>query len=163
MAETFSISKDEVDQYIREANEGEEYYGLERSVLMYAGGLAYITGAEPLPDDDYLPERLRPGVIWGNSGPPITLWTNLVSDELAEAFCKRSARYRHEVSELASGSKLLIVAVAGYIAGHIGIAVGVIAALVAALLRVVSMMGVSVFCKHWQASKHKQKEPQTNV
>jgi hypothetical protein len=46
---------------------------------------------------------------------------------------------------------IVLGAVAGYVAHALGMAVGVVAALVAALLRIVSSMGITVFCKKFAA------------
>jgi hypothetical protein len=151
---TISISKDEVNEYIQQARDSTAEQGLERIALMYAENLTYVAGDEPLTDGDYIPQRFLPNETWGSSERPMRSLTDRISDEIAEAFCKQSVRYKHAVAEVASSSKLLIAAIAGYVASHVGIAIAVIAALVASLLRIVSLIGVSVFCKQWKASKH---------
>lgn len=78
-------------------------------------------------------------------------WQDLIMKELHTAFCTRSRRYQKYVAAFSDNVHLLIGGIAVYVAGQIGVAVAIVAALVAALLRVVCTMGVSVFCRRFEA------------
>lgn len=78
-------------------------------------------------------------------------WRNSILQEIHAALCKGSTRYKKYVGQVRDNANLLIGGIAVYIAGEIGVAVAVVAALVASLLRMVFLMGLSVFCKRFKA------------
>jgi hypothetical protein len=61
------------------------------------------------------------------------------------------ARYRKHVDVIRDNVHLLIGGIAVQVAGKLGFAVAIVAALVAALLRVILQMGLTVFCKRFEA------------
>jgi hypothetical protein len=81
----------------------------------------------------------------------IRSWQELIWQEIHAVLCTSTSRCRKQVATLKNNTDLMIWTIAAYIAGKIGIAVAVVAALVASLLRLVSSMGVSVFCKRFAA------------
>jgi hypothetical protein len=78
-------------------------------------------------------------------------WQGLILNEIHAALCGRSKKYRKHVEALRDNANLLIGGIAVHIAGQLGVAVAVVAALVAALLRLVFSMGLSVFCRRFEA------------
>jgi|GEM_PF-6082682 len=78
-------------------------------------------------------------------------WEDLILEEIHTALCTERKKYRKEVADLKHNAKLLIAGIAGYVAAKLGVPVAVVAALVASLLNILLGMGVSVFCKRFEA------------
>ena len=78
-------------------------------------------------------------------------WEDLILEEIHSALCTSRNKYSKEIADFKNNAKLLIALIAGYIAGKLGIQVVVISALIASLLNIILGMGVSVFCKKFEA------------
>lgn len=80
----------------------------------------------------------------------VDYWQDLILKEIHTALCKKSKRYSKEVAALKHSGEVLILAISAGVAKAIGVNIVVIAALVAALLRIMVLMGISVFCKNYE-------------
>jgi hypothetical protein len=78
-------------------------------------------------------------------------WVDSVLAEIHAALCKRSARYKKEVSVLRHSGDVIIISIAAAVANKLGVNIVIVASLVAALLRMALKMGASVFCKRFES------------
>lgn len=70
---------------------------------------------------------------------------------IAVPLCKRSARYKKELSVLGHSGDVIIISIAAAVANTLGVNIVIVASLVAALLRMALKMGVRVFCKRLES------------
>ena len=95
--------------------------------------------------------RLRPPKEKSKTEKEVRTWVDSVLAEIHAALCKRSPRYKKEVSVLNHSGDVIIISIAAAVANQLRVNIVVVASLVAALLRMALKMGVSVFCKRFES------------